>query len=84
MSRILEENEVKMLRALELAKGPAPLGYIARHSGINDPYDCLCKLEEYGLVCRSPQGDYSLSRMPLFELTGKAKNLLQQSIVERP
>jgi len=86
MSKIVKENKAKILFALDMAKGAAPLGYISKHSGIEDPRELLQQLEKDGLVRRlllQPPILCSLSFMPLFELTGKAKKLLRQAIDHR-
>ena len=80
MSKIVKENKAKILLALDMAKGAAPLGYISKHSGIENPCELLQQLEKDGLVRRLPSGLCSLSFMPLFELTSKAKKLMQQAI----
>jgi len=77
MSGIRKEYAAKILKVLSRARGPAPLGYISKQSGIEHPLELLRQLEKCDLVCRTAQGDFNLSLMPLFELTDKVKKLLQ-------
>jgi len=78
VSNVIKENKARILLALNMARSPAPLGYISNHSGIDDPYELLQLLEEGGLVCRTPRGHWGLTLMPLFELTVKGKELLRR------
>ncbi len=79
----IEENKVKVILALDQAKGPAPIGYISQKTGIDNPRELLRQLEEDGIVQRSPSNTWSPSGAPQFELTTKAKKLLQQLIATR-
>ena len=83
MSDILEENEVKIVLALDKAKGSAPIGYISQKSGIENPHELLQQLEQGGIVCRVPSSSWSPTNQPQYELTNKAKKLLQQLIATR-
>ena len=80
MSIINEKSKIKIIFALDKATGAAPMGYISKHSGIEDPIKLLRQLEKDGLVRQLPPGLWNPSLNPLFELTGKAKKLLKQSI----
>ncbi len=79
----IEENKVKVILALDQAKGPAPIGYISQKTGIENPRELLRQLEEDGIVQRLPFNSWSPSGAPQFELTAKAKRLLQQLIATR-
>jgi hypothetical protein len=83
MSNIIEEKKVKIILALDQAKGPAPVGYISKKSDIENPRELLRQLEEDGIVCCLPSNSWSPSNAPQFELTVKAKKLLQQLIATR-
>ena len=80
MSNIVGEKKIKIILALEQAKGAAPGGYIAQKSGIDDPSELLRQLEEDGAVCRLPSDSWSASNAPQYQLTSKAKKLLQQLV----
>jgi len=79
----IEENKVKVILALDQAKGPAPIGYISHKTGIDNPRELLRQLEEDGIIQRLPFNSWSPSGAPQFELTAKAKKLLQQLIATR-
>jgi hypothetical protein len=66
------DNE-KILLALALAKSPAPLDYIALHTGIEDPLNLLKQMEDRGLVRQTPPSRWSCCGDPLFELTPATK-----------
>ncbi len=66
----------KILTVLAFAKSPAPLGYISLHTGIKEPLKILEKLEEEGLVRRSPSSTWSCSRDPNFEIACAAQKQL--------
>jgi len=86
MSKIVEENKAKILLVLNMAKGAAPIGYISKYSGIKDHYELLQQLEQLekeSLIHRPSDSLCCPSFMPLFELTSKAKNLIQQVISPR-
>ncbi len=83
MANIIEEKKVKIILALDQAKGPAPIGYISRKSAIEDPLELLQQLEEDGIVCCLPSNSWSPSNAPQFELTAKARKFLQQLIATR-
>ncbi|MEM3041007.1 MAG: hypothetical protein QXG97_03145, partial [Nitrososphaerota archaeon] len=57
------------LLVLALAKSPAPLDYISLHTGIEEPHEILEKMEEEGLVRRSPPASWSCSMVPMYEIT---------------
>jgi len=78
-----EENKIKVVLALDQAKGPAPVGYVSQKSGIEDPLELLRQLEEDGIVHRLPLNTWSPSGAPQFELTPKAKRLLHQLVAAR-
>ena len=71
------EEKVRIILALNRTSGAAPLGYISKYSGIDEPYELLQQLEKDGLVCRTQPSSWSASLMPLFELTNKARDFLQ-------
>jgi len=83
MSNIIQEKKVKIILALDQAKSPAPIGYISRKSGIENPLELLLQLEEDDIVYRLPSNSWSPSNAPQFELAPKAKKLLQQLIATR-
>jgi len=83
MSSIIEEKKVKIILALDQAKGPAPVGYISKKSGIENPRELLRQLEEDGIVYCLASNSWSPSNAPQFELTAKAKKLMQQLIATR-
>jgi hypothetical protein len=58
----------KVLITLALANTPAPLGYIADHTGINDPRPIVERLEARGWVRRCPSARWSCSQHPQFEV----------------
>lgn len=78
-----EDNKIKVILALDQAKGPAPIGYISQKAGIEDPRELLRQLEEDGIVHRLAVNSWSPSSSPQFELTTKAKKLLQQLVATR-
>jgi hypothetical protein len=66
----LEDKKIKkILLVLALAKSPAPLDYISLHTGIEEPYEILERMEEGGLVRRSPPMRWSCSMVPMYEIT---------------
>ena len=77
------EKQVRIMLALNRTSGAAPIGYISKHSGIDEPYELLQQLEEEGLVSRAQPTAWSASLMPLFELTDKAREFLQEIINDR-
>jgi len=83
MSNIIEEKKVKIILALDQAKGSAPIGYISKKSAIENPRELLRQLEEDGIVCCLPSNSWSPSNAPQFELTANAKKLLQQLVATR-
>lgn len=66
----------KILMTLALAKSPAPLGYISLHTKIKEPLEILEKMEENGLVRRSPSLSWSCCTDPLFEITTTTRKKL--------
>ncbi len=80
MSKKIKEDKIRIIISLDRAKCAAPLGYISKHSRIENPLELLQELEKDGLVDRLPSGIWNPSLMPLFELTDKAKELLKHSI----
>jgi len=82
MSRI-GENEVKLILAMEKAKGPVPLGYLTQKTGIEDPHELLSLLEVEGIVSRLRPDSWSPSHAPQYELTSKATKLLRQLVTTR-
>jgi len=83
MSNIIQEKKVKIVLALDQAKSPAPVGYISKKSGIENPIELLQQLEKDGIVSRLTSSSWSPTNAPQFELTPKAKKLLQQLIATR-
>jgi len=83
VSSIIEEKKVKIIMALDRARSPAPVGYISKKSGVENPLELLRQLEEDGIVCCPPSSSWSPTNSPQFELTPKAKKLLQQLIATR-
>lgn len=77
------EDKVKLVLAMERAKGPAPLGYLTQRTGIEDPRELLSQLEGEGIVRRLSPDSWSPSHAPQYELTGKATKLLHQLIATR-
>ena len=76
MKNNLEEQKIKILRTLQKARGPAPLGYISLHSRIDNPSEILSLLERENLISRTPLGLMNLSLMPMFECTSEGKKIL--------
>lgn len=63
------ELEVKkVLIALALAKAPAPLGYIADRTGIDEPLPTVERLEAMGWVRRCPSSQWSCTHGLHFEV----------------
>jgi len=58
----------KVLIALALAKAPAPLGYIADRTGIDEPRPTVERLEAMGWVRRCPSSQWSCTLGPRFEV----------------
>ena len=83
MSDMIGESKINVILALSQAKGPAPIGYISQKSGIENPRELLRQLEEDDIVEKSPFNSWSASNAPQYELTNKAKKLLQQLIASR-
>lgn len=83
MSDIIEEKKLKVLVALDRAKSPAPLGYVTKHTGVEEPYELLEQLEKDGLVRRALPNDSSPAGEPRFELAPRAKKMLQKLIAKR-
>jgi len=83
MANIITESKVKVILALDQAKGAAPIGYISQKSGIEDPRELLRQLEEEGIICMVSPSSWSPANEPQYELTNKAKKLLQQLIATR-
>jgi DNA-binding MarR family transcriptional regulator len=81
--KTFEEKKTRIVLALHQAKGPAPLGYISQQTEIEDPRSFLEQLEENDLVRRSRPSKWSPASEPRYELTDKAKEILQQLIVAR-
>ena len=70
----------KILRCLIQAKSPTPLGYILLHTGIKEPLRTLEKMEEKGLVNRSPCLSWSSCMEPTFEIVVPAKKELANAV----
>lgn len=83
LSDIIEEKKVKVLVALDRARGPAPLGYIRVSSGVEEPYELLEELEKDGLVRRALPSNWSPAGEPRFELAPRARKTLQKLIGDR-
>jgi len=83
MLNIIQEKKVKIVLALDQAKSPAPIGYISKKSGIENPRELLQQLEKDGIVSRLPSSSWSPTNAPQFELAPKAKKLLQQLMATR-
>jgi hypothetical protein len=79
----IEESKVKVILALDQAKGPAPIGYVTQKTGLENPNEILRQLEEDGIVRMLPASSWSTANSPQFELTPKAKKLLQELIATR-
>lgn len=63
----------KVVKVLKEAKSPAPPGYIARRTGLDDPLKLLEEMEEMGLVRRVELLNWSPSLYPMFEVVPKAE-----------
>ncbi len=83
LSDIIEEKKLKVLVAVDRARGPAPLGYITEHSGAEEPYELLEQLEREGLVRRSPPSAWSSAGEPRFELEPRTKRILRKLIADK-
>ena len=81
--KMIEEKKVRIVLALHQAGSPSPLGYISKHTEIEDLRHLLDQLEEDGIVQKVPANGWSSSNDPQYELTAKAKGLLQELIVAR-
>ena len=72
-----ESEEVeRILIVLARANSPAPLGYISLHAGIKEPLGILRRMEERGLIRRSPCSQglvplWSCCIDPLFEIAAQ-------------
>jgi hypothetical protein len=73
MGNMENDQLKKILSALAQARGPAPLGYVSLHTGIKDPLTTLEKMEERGLVKRSPCSSWSSCSDPSFEIMPPVK-----------
>jgi len=80
MSNIIGEKKVKIILAMDQIKGPAPVHYVSQKSGVEDAEELLRMLEEDGVVSRAPPVSESMSNVPQYELTNRAKRLLQQLV----
>ena len=76
-------EEAKIIRVLDMAKGPAPIDYISQKSGINNLCGSLEILQQKGLVRRLFYEPYIMCISPQYELTSKAKKLIEQFISSR-
>jgi len=83
----LEEKKASIVLALDAAKSGAPVGYICERCGIEETCENPCKylkqLEEDGIIQRLPPSSWSASLEPRYELSKRAKKLLQQLITTR-
>lgn len=80
MSNIIGEKKIKIVLAMDRIGGPAPVHYISQKSGVEDAQELLHQLEKDGIICRASPISESMSNVPQYELTNKAKKLLQQLV----
>jgi ribosomal protein S19E (S16A) len=80
MSNIIGERKVKIVLAMNRIDGPAPVHHISQKSGVEDAQELLHQLEKDGIICRASPISESMSNVPQYELTNKAKKLLQQLV----
>jgi len=80
MSNIIGEKKVKIILTMDQTKGPAPVHYISQKSGVENAEELLHMLEQDGVVSRAPPISESMSNAPQYELTHRAKRLLQQLV----
>jgi hypothetical protein len=83
----LEERKIRIILALNEAKGSAPVGYVCQRCGIDEtcrnPCRNLRQLEDDGIIQRAPPSTWSPSLEPQYELPAKTKKLLQQMVATR-
>jgi hypothetical protein len=73
----MESEQIKkILITLAIAKSPVPLEYISLHTGIKEPLKILKKMEERGLVRKTPSLGWSCCLDPMHEITPKTKKEL--------
>ncbi|MEM2873579.1 MAG: hypothetical protein QXD82_05360 [Nitrososphaerales archaeon] len=87
MKSSIENVEIKqtkkILRVLDRAKTPVPLGYISLHTGIEEPLEILEKMRKNGLVKKSPSSSWSCCMDPMYEIVPKVKKGLHQTLVRQ-
>lgn len=80
MSNIIAEKKVKIVLALDKINGAAPVHYLSQKSGVEDAQELLQLLEKEGIVSRASPISESMSTAVQYQLTHKAKTLLQQLV----
>ena len=80
MSNIIGEKKIKIILAMDRINGPAPVHYISQKSGVENAQELLRQLEDDDIVCRAPPVSESMSKAVQYELTNRAKKLLQQLV----
>gem|GEM_PF-6147341 len=74
VKNIKDERVRRVLAVLMMARGPAPLGYVSLHTGIEAPLELLEEMRRKGLVRRCPSSTWSCSLGPIYEIEPRVRS----------